>query len=78
MKGGGGHLFRTYRKNNDTGASGPDWQEQRIEKLYLPSRVFIRAGHGLIQMHYYKIGNGIGLPKSPILGHHAELEMTKG
>ena len=30
-------------------------------------------------MDYYKVGNGIRLPTSPILGHHAPLEeIVKG
>ena len=29
-------------------------------------------------MGYYNVGNGIGLPKGPILGHRAPLKMLKG
>ena len=28
-------------------------------------------------MRYYNARNGIGLPKGPILGHHASLEIKK-
>ena len=34
-----------------------------------------RDCHGSLQTGYYKAGNGIGLPKSSILGHHAPLKM---
>ena len=29
-------------------------------------------------MRYCKVRNGIGLPKSPILGHHSPLEIKRG
>ena len=33
--------------------------------------------HGSIQMRYYEVGDGIGLPKSRILRHHTPLETSK-
>ena len=33
--------------------------------------------HGCIQMHYYKVANGIGLPKSLMPEHCAPLEIEK-
>ena len=34
--------------------------------------------HGRIQVRYHKVGNGIGLAKSHILGHYAPLKISKG
>ena len=34
--------------------------------------------HGPLQMGYYQVGKGAGLPKIPILGHHAPWTIQKG
>ena len=48
--------------------------------LHLPECLELEAQirqdpRGHIQVHYYRVGNGIGLLKSPVLGHQGPLEI---
>ena len=44
-------------------------------QLYTPPNYILNFGviHGPLHMQYFKLGNGIVLPKGPILGHRATL-----
>ena len=46
-----------------------------MSKAQLVKNRGLDLGHGPPQMRYHKVGNGIGLPKGPILEHHAPLEI---
>ena len=57
----------------DGGERGPELTKDKHKSI--TNDYFGVVVHRRMQMPYFSVGNDVGLPKSPILGHHAPLEI---